>query len=56
MMTKKELLKMDTLRAQLAAERKRSEDAIKAYQENLYELVDVKIKLSRIEAVLRGEE
>jgi len=56
MMTKKELLQFDTLRAQLAAERIKSAKAFDAYGEVLYELVDVKIKLSRIEAVLRGDE
>lgn len=56
MMNKKEKLQMDTLKAQLEAEKERSEKAMKAYRENLYELVDVRIKLSRIEAVLAGEE
>jgi len=56
MMTKKELLQMDKLRALLAAERERSEKAIDSYRDSLYELVDCKIKLSRIEAVMRGEE
>jgi hypothetical protein len=56
MMTKKELLQMDTLRAQLAAEQERSEKAIKAYRENLYELVDCKLKLARIQRVMEGQE
>ena len=55
-MTKKELLQMDTLRAQLAAERERCEKAMSAYRENLYELVDLRIKVERIENVLKGEE
>jgi len=56
MLTKKEKLQLDTLKAQLEAEKQRSELSSKAYRDVLYELVDVKIKLSRIEAVLRGEE
>jgi len=56
MMTKKELLQMDKLRALLAAEREKSAKAFDAYGHALYELVDCKIKLSRIEAVMRGEE
>jgi len=56
MMTKKELLQMDTLRAQLAAERKRSEEAIDAYRVYLYELVDCRIKLERIQKVFEGKE
>ena len=56
MMNKKEKLQLDTLKAQLAAEQERSEKAIKAYRENLYELVDLQIKIQRIQAVLRGEE
>jgi site-specific recombinase XerC len=56
MMTKKEQLQMDTLRSQLEAERKHSEQATKAYRENLYELVDCKIKLDRIRKVMEGQE
>jgi hypothetical protein len=56
MMTQKELLQMDTLRSQLAAERKHGEQVTKAYRENLYELVDCKIKLDRIMKVLQGDE
>ena len=55
-MTKKEILQMDTLRAQLAAERERSEKAMTAYRENLYELVDCKIKIERMWKVLQGNE
>lgn len=56
MMTKKEQLLLDTLRAQLKAEQDRSEKAIENYRENLYELVDLKIKLDRIQKVLEGLE
>jgi len=56
MMTKKEQLQMDTLRAQLAAEQGRSEKAMNAYRENLYELVECKIKLERIQRVMEGNE
>jgi len=56
MMTKKEKLQLDTLKAQLEAEQQRSEKAMDAYRAMLYEMVDLKVKLSRIEAVMRGEE
>jgi len=56
MMTKKEKLQFDTLKAQLEAEKEKSEKAIDAYRAMLYEMVDLKVKLSRIEAVMRGEE
>jgi len=56
MMTKKEKLQLDTLKAQLEAEKEKSAKAFDAYGHVLYELVDCKIKLSRIEAVMRGEE
>lgn len=55
-MTKKEKLQLDTLKAQLAAEQERSEKAIKAYRENLYELVELQIKINRIQSVLLGNE
>ena len=56
MMSQKEQLQMDTLRSQLEAERKLSEQAIKAYREHLYELVDCRIKLERIKKIMQGEE
>jgi len=56
MLTKKEKLQLDTLKAQLEAEKEKSAKAFDAYGEVLYELVDVKIKLDRIKAVLSGEE
>ena len=56
MMTKKEILQMDTLRAQLAAEQERSEKAMTAYRDTLYELVDCRIKIERMWKVLRGDE
>jgi len=56
MMSQKEQLQMDTLRSQLEAERKHNEQAIKAYRENLYELVDCRIKLERIKKIMQGEE
>ena len=56
MMTKKEKLQFDTLKAQLEAEKARSAKAFEAYGDVLHELVGVKIKIERIEAVLRGDE
>lgn len=55
-MTKKEQLLIDTLRAQLAAEQQRSEKAIDAYRENLYKLVECKLKLDRIQKVMNNQE
>lgn len=54
-MTKKERLQMERLERLLAVERERTEQAWENYRSALYELVDVKIKLERIEKVLKGE-
>jgi len=56
MITKKEKLQFDTLKAQLEAEQQRSEKAIQSYRDALYELVEYRIQFKRIEAVMRGEE
>ena len=56
MMTKKEKLEFERLQRLLEAEKERSEKAWEGYRKALYELVDVRMKLERIEAVLRGEE
>lgn len=53
-MTKKERLQMERLERLLEAERERSEQAWENYRSAPYELVDVKMKLERIEKVLRG--
>jgi len=55
MMTKKEKLQLDTLKAQLAAEKERSAKEFEAYGDALHELVSYKIKLDRIHAVMKGE-
>ncbi len=55
-MTKKERLQMERLERLLDVERERAEKAWENYRSALYELVDVKIKLERIEKVLRGED
>ena len=54
-MTKKERLQMERLERLLDVERERAEKAWENYRSALYELVDVKMKLERIEKVLRGE-
>jgi len=54
-MTKKERAQIEKLERLLAAERERTEQAWENYRSALYELVDVKMKLERIEKVLRGE-
>jgi hypothetical protein len=54
-MTKKERAQIERLERLLAAERERTEQAWENYRSALYELVDVKMKLERIEKVLRGE-
>jgi hypothetical protein len=55
-MTKKEQAQMERLGRLLDAERERAEKAWENYRSALYELVDVKMKLERIEKVLRGED
>ena len=55
-MTKKERMQMERLERLLEAERERTEQAWENYRSALYELVDVKMKLERIEKVLRGED
>ena len=55
-MTKKEKLELERLQRLLEAERERSEKAWSGYRDALYELVDLKMKLERIEKVLRGDE
>ena len=52
-MTKKEKLELERLQRLLEAERERSEKAWSGYRDALYELVDIKMKLERIEKVLR---
>jgi hypothetical protein len=54
-MTKKEQAQMERLGRLLDAERERTEQAWENYRSALYELVDVKMKLERIEKVLRDE-
>jgi len=55
-MTKKEKLEFDRLARLLEAERERSNKSFEAYRDLLWENVDMKMKIERIEAVLRGEE
>ena len=55
-MTKKERLQMERLKRLLGVERDRSKQAWENYRSALYELVDVKMKLERIEKMLRGED
>ena len=52
-MTKREQLEMERLRRLLAAEQERTDKAWQAYRDTLYELVEVKLKLESIEAVLQ---
>ena len=55
-MTKKEKLELERLQRLLEAERERSERAWSGYRDALHELVDLKMKLERIEKVLHGDE
>ena len=55
-MTKKEKLDFERLQGQLEAEKQRAEKAFEGYRNALYELVELKMKIERIERVLRGEE
>lgn len=54
-MTKKERLQVERLERLLDVERERAETAWENYRSALYELVDVKMKLERIQKVLSGE-
>jgi hypothetical protein len=55
-MNKKEQLQFDRLTQLLEFERARAEKAWVSYRDILYEVVDLKIKLQRIQKVLNGEE
>lgn len=55
-MNKKEQLQFERLERLLEAERQRVETVWSGYRDVLYELVDVKMKLERIEKVLQGDE
>lgn len=55
-MNKKDKLEFERLQRLLEAEKQRTEKAWDAYRSTLYELVDVQMKLDRIQAVLRSEE
>jgi hypothetical protein len=48
--------KVERLQALLEAEQKRSQTAFDAYRTALYELTEANLKLSRIEAALKGDE
>ena len=55
-LNKKEQLQFERLTRLLEAERRHSESAFVKYREALYELVDLKMKLERIQKVMNGEE
>ncbi len=55
-MNKKEALEFERLKRLLEVERERAEKAWSSYRETLYELVDMKMKLERIEKILKNEE
>ena len=55
-LNKKEALEFERLKRLLDVERERAEKAWSSYRETLYELVDMKMKLERIEKILNNEE
>ncbi len=55
-MNKQEQYQFDRLARLLEAERSRAEKAWIGYREILYEVVDLKMKLERIQKALNGEE
>jgi hypothetical protein len=48
--------RIERLESLLEAERQRADRAWDAYRRELYDAVDAKLKLERIERVLRGDE
>lgn len=48
--------KVERLQALLEAEQKRSQTVFDAYRTALYELTEANLKLSRIEAALKGDQ
>ena len=55
-MNKQEAREMERLKRLLEVERERSEKAWKAYKETLYELVDLRMQLDEIKAVLNQQQ
>ena len=55
-MNKQEAREMERLKRLLEAERERSEKAWNAYKETLYELVDLRMQLDEIKAVLNQQQ
>ncbi len=55
-MNKKEKMQLERLERLLDAERERAETAWEGYRSALYELVDLRLKLKRIESALNGNE
>lgn len=55
-MNKKEKMQLERLERLLDAERERAETAWEGYRGALYELVDLRLKLARIESALNGNE
>lgn len=51
-MTKQEQMKFEKLERLLEAERERAEKAWVAYRDNLYELVDIKMRLEAVQKAL----
>lgn len=55
-MTKKERLQMERLQRLLDAERERAQMLWGGYCEKMIEAVDLKIKIERIEKIIRGQD
>jgi hypothetical protein len=55
-MNKKEQIQFERMSRLLEAERKRAEQAWEGYRSALYQLVDLQMKMERIQKAINGEE
>ena len=55
-MNKKEKLQFERMSRMLEAERQRAEQAWEGYRSALYQLVDLRMKMERIQKAINGEE
>ena len=56
LMNKKEQLQFERMSRLLEAERRRAEQAWEGYRSALYQLVDLQMKMERIQKAINGEE
>jgi hypothetical protein len=55
-LNKKEQLQFERMSRLLEAERQRAEQAWEGYRSTLYQLVDLQMKMERIQKAINGEE